>query len=74
MRAEALRVAIGTIPHPGNERGIRITSTMGGTLYRPGEAAAELDAPRRRGAVRGQARRPEPGRLGVSGSAAWTPT
>jgi len=41
-RAEALRVAIGTFPHPGNERGIRITSTMGGTLYRPGESAAEL--------------------------------
>ena len=42
MRAEALRVAIGTFPHPGNERGLRITSTMGGTLYRPGESAAEL--------------------------------
>jgi diguanylate cyclase (GGDEF)-like protein len=41
-RAEALRVAIGTMQHPGNERGIQITSTMGGTLYRPGETAAEL--------------------------------
>ncbi|MCE9576044.1 MAG: GGDEF domain-containing protein [Deltaproteobacteria bacterium] len=41
-RAEALRAAIGAFPHPGNDRGIRITSTMGGTLYRPGETAAEL--------------------------------
>lgn len=38
-RAEALRVAIGALPHPGNERGIRITATMGGTLYRAGEAS-----------------------------------
>jgi diguanylate cyclase (GGDEF)-like protein len=41
-RAETLRVAIGTMPHPGNERGIRITSTMGGTLYRPGESVEDL--------------------------------
>ena len=41
-RADALRVAIGTFPHPGNDRGIRITTTMGGTLYRPNETAAEL--------------------------------
>jgi diguanylate cyclase len=41
-RAEDLRAAIGTFPHPGNDRGIRITSTMGGTLFRPGETAAEL--------------------------------
>lgn len=37
-RAEALRMAVGTFSHPGNERGIRITTTMGGTMYRPGEA------------------------------------
>lgn len=36
-RAEALRVAIGTMPHPGTEHGLRITTTMGGTMYRPGE-------------------------------------
>ncbi|HEX4462145.1 MAG TPA: GGDEF domain-containing protein, partial [Polyangia bacterium] len=41
-RGEALREAIGSFPHPGNDRGIRITTTMGGTLYRPGETAAEL--------------------------------
>ena len=41
-RAETLRTEIGTFPHPGNDRGIRITSTMGGTQYRPGESAAEL--------------------------------
>ena len=38
-RAEALRVAIGALPHAGNERGIRVTATIGGTLYRPGEHA-----------------------------------
>lgn len=38
-RAESLRAAIGAFPHPGNERGIRITTTMGGTLYRPGESS-----------------------------------
>jgi PleD family two-component response regulator len=37
MRAESLRVAIGELAHPGNERGIRITSTLGGTLYKPDE-------------------------------------
>jgi diguanylate cyclase (GGDEF)-like protein len=41
-RAEAIRTAIGKLAHPGNERGIQITSTMGGTLYRTGEAAADL--------------------------------
>jgi diguanylate cyclase (GGDEF)-like protein len=41
-RAEAVRVAIGKLEHPGNERGIQITSTMGGTLYRPGESAEDL--------------------------------
>ena len=42
MRGEALRAAIGVMPHPGNEQGIRITASMGGTLYRPGERADEL--------------------------------
>jgi diguanylate cyclase (GGDEF)-like protein len=41
-RAEALRIAIGTFAHPGNERGIRITTTMGGTMFRPGESAEAL--------------------------------
>jgi len=41
-RAEQLRAAIGQMPHPGNERGIRCTATLGGTLYRPGETLAEL--------------------------------
>ncbi len=42
MRAESLRAGIGELAHPGNERGIRITSTLGGTLYRPGETKEEL--------------------------------
>jgi diguanylate cyclase (GGDEF)-like protein len=37
-RAEDVRVAIGTMPHPGNDQGIRCTATLGGTLYREGEA------------------------------------
>lgn len=41
-RAEALRAEIGTFPHPGNDRGIRITTTMGGALYRPGESPESL--------------------------------
>ncbi|MCX5746165.1 MAG: GGDEF domain-containing protein [Proteobacteria bacterium] len=41
-RGDALRLAIGTMPHPGNDDGIRITATMGGTLYRPGETGEEL--------------------------------
>jgi diguanylate cyclase (GGDEF)-like protein len=41
-RAETLRLAIGSFPHPGNDRGIRITSTMGGTAYRPGETVEVL--------------------------------
>jgi diguanylate cyclase (GGDEF)-like protein len=41
-RAETLRVAIGGFPHPGNEQGVRITTTMGATMYRPGEAAEDL--------------------------------
>ena len=38
-RGEVLRAAIGTMPHAGNERGLRVTATMGGTLYRAGESA-----------------------------------
>ena len=41
-RAEKLRVEIGSFPHPGNDRGIRITTTMGGALFRPDETAADL--------------------------------
>ena len=41
-RAEDVRSAVGKLAHPGNERGIQITSTMGGTMYRPGETADEL--------------------------------
>lgn len=41
-RAEQVRLAVGRLAHPGNERGIQVTSTMGGTMYRPGETAEEL--------------------------------
>lgn len=41
-RAEAVRSAVGKLAHPGNEQGIQVTSTMGGTMYRPGETGAEL--------------------------------
>jgi diguanylate cyclase len=41
-RAEALRMAISALPHAGNERGLRVTATIGGTLYRPGESAEEF--------------------------------
>ncbi|MBS1151596.1 MAG: hypothetical protein H6Q89_3294 [Myxococcaceae bacterium] len=41
-RAEVLRAAIGSFPHPGNDQGIRITTTMGGTLYRAPESAADF--------------------------------
>jgi diguanylate cyclase len=41
-RAETVRVQVGKLPHPGNEQGIQVTSTMGGTMYRPGETAEEL--------------------------------
>lgn len=41
-RAEVLRQAIGAFPHPGNEQGIRITTTMGGTLYRAGESKEDF--------------------------------
>lgn len=38
-RGESLRAAIGQMSHPGNERGLRVTATMGGTLHREGESA-----------------------------------
>jgi diguanylate cyclase (GGDEF)-like protein len=41
-RAEDVRQAIGTMPHPGNDDGIRCTATLGGTLYREGEKPEEL--------------------------------
>ena len=41
-RAEVVRAAIGVMPHPGNERGLRVTATMGGAFARPGESAAAL--------------------------------
>jgi diguanylate cyclase (GGDEF)-like protein len=34
-RAEDVREAIGTMPHPGNDQGIRCTATLGGALLRP---------------------------------------
>ena len=37
-RGESLRAAISAMPHVGNERGLRVTATMGGTLYREGES------------------------------------
>lgn len=40
--AEALRAAIGSFEHPGNDQGIRITTTMGGTLYRPNESLEDF--------------------------------
>ncbi len=41
-RAEDVRNAVGTMPHPGNDQGIRCTGTLGGTLYRAGETPAEF--------------------------------
>jgi diguanylate cyclase (GGDEF)-like protein len=41
-RAESLRAAIESLPHPGNDRGIRITATLGGARYLPGESAETL--------------------------------
>lgn len=38
-KGEALRLAVSEMPHPGNEQGLRVTATMGGTLYRAGETA-----------------------------------
>jgi diguanylate cyclase (GGDEF)-like protein len=36
-RAESFRAAIGAMPHVGNERGIRVTATVGGTMLREGD-------------------------------------
>ncbi len=41
-RAESLRKELEAMAHPGNERGLRVTATIGGTMYRPGETADEL--------------------------------
>ena len=41
-RAEVLRAAIGSFPHPGNDQGIRITTTMGGAIYRAPETIEEF--------------------------------
>lgn len=41
-RAEDVRNAIGTMPHPGNDEGIRCTATLGGTLYRAGETPEQF--------------------------------
>ncbi|MBL4633542.1 MAG: GGDEF domain-containing protein [Kofleriaceae bacterium] len=35
--AEKVRAAIGSMPHPGNDQGIRCTGTFGGTLYVEGD-------------------------------------
>ncbi len=42
MRAEVLRAAVNAMPHPGNDQGIRITTTMGGAMYREGETVEQL--------------------------------
>ncbi len=36
--AEKVREAIATMPHPGNDDGIRCTATLGGTLYHPDDS------------------------------------
>lgn len=41
-RAEQIRATIGKMEHPGNDRGIHCTATLGGTMFRPGETLAEL--------------------------------
>lgn len=43
-KAEVLRKAIGSFPHPGNGQGIRITTTMGGTMFVPGEGVETFRA------------------------------
>lgn len=39
-RAETLRAAVEAMPQPGG--GLRVTTTLGGTLYRPGESADDF--------------------------------
>ncbi len=41
-RAESLRMAIGAMDHPGIEKGMKISATIGGTLYRTGETGEQL--------------------------------
>jgi len=41
-RAEDVRELIGTMPHPGNDDGIRCTATLGGTLYHAGETPEQF--------------------------------
>ena len=41
-RAEVVRAAIGAMPHVGNDRGLRVTATMGGAFCRPDESAVAL--------------------------------
>jgi diguanylate cyclase (GGDEF)-like protein len=36
-RAEVLRAAIARVQHPGVAKGIQVTATMGGTMFKPGE-------------------------------------
>ncbi|MBL8916829.1 MAG: GGDEF domain-containing protein [Archangium sp.] len=36
-RAEVLRAAIARVQHPGVAKGIHVTATIGGTMFRPGE-------------------------------------
>jgi diguanylate cyclase (GGDEF)-like protein len=39
-RAESLRQGIATMPHPGQDLGLRVTGSLGGTLYQLGEPIA----------------------------------
>lgn len=41
-RAESLRAALESMPHPGNEQGVRVTAAIGGTMFQPGETAETL--------------------------------
>ncbi|MGV3621976.1 MAG: diguanylate cyclase [Archangium sp.] len=41
-RAENLCAALSAMAHPGNDKGLRVTATIGGTMFRPGESADDL--------------------------------
>ncbi len=41
-KADSIRDAIASLPHAGNERGIRVTATIGGTLHKPPENGEQL--------------------------------
>jgi diguanylate cyclase (GGDEF)-like protein len=41
-RAEALRLSIGAMSHVGNDRGIRVTATLGGALFIDGESPEDF--------------------------------